>query len=236
MSKTTVALPSLVALRSHENKKLMQYVKEEGETKGFVNFRGEHEGSQEALFEVHGSRTGHGLVHIRCSYNNRYLVLNKDNCWIAATAVKPEEDQSKRSCTLLRPTSVNGNPKTIRLTNVYNENYLCMWRAAEPYYACVLAYNSVPDKDFCDVYNVIDMSPVQLPKCVPIGNQVAKCAETKQVDEKGSHNTSYKVKIPPNTKVTVQISATSGPCEVPFVNNYSFYTQLKEESLIITRI
>lgn len=43
-----------------------------------------------------------------------------------------------------------------------------------------------------------------LPKCVPLGYEIAgqyKCAETKQVEEKGC-DIDYKVKIPPNTKMT----------------------------------
>lgn len=79
--------------------------------------------------------------------------------------------------------------------------------------------------------------------------------ETKEVEEERSFT--YKVLIPPKTKVTVRLMATRGTCDVPFyytqrevlytgetvvtqvddgvytgVNNYSYYTEVKEESLI----
>ncbi|KAK1392475.1 hypothetical protein POM88_011531 [Heracleum sosnowskyi] len=167
MSPPVVALPRVIELRSQFDKTLLRYVKEEGEVKGFVHFRGEQVGSADAKFEVHSSGNGNGLVHIRSCYNNKFLVLNNDNNWIAAEAEKPEEDQSMRSCTLLRPTSVDGDPKKIRLTNVHLENNICLWQAAAPYYGCVLANYSDPDASSCDVFNVIDwQSLVFLPKYV----------------------------------------------------------------------
>ncbi|XP_074378583.1 uncharacterized protein LOC141720127 [Apium graveolens] len=167
MSPTVVALPSLIELRSQYDNTLMRYVKEEGEVKRFVKFHGEQVGSADAKFEVQSSTNGNGLVHIRSCYNNKYLVLNENNNWFAAKAEKPEEDQFKRSCTLLRPTSVDGDPKKIRLTNVHLENYLCLSRAAAPYYGCVLAGCSDPDASSCDVFHVIDwQSLVLLPKYV----------------------------------------------------------------------
>lgn len=51
------------------------------------------------------------LVHIRSSYNNKYLVLESDSSqWLIAGADEPEEDRSKWSCTLFRPTvAANGS-------------------------------------------------------------------------------------------------------------------------------
>ncbi|KAL8127603.1 uncharacterized protein LOC141717276 [Apium graveolens] len=166
MSLTVVGLPRLIEVRSQCDNTLLRYVKEEGEVKGFVQFRGEQVGSADAKFEVHSSESGNGLVHIRSCYNNKYLVLDKNN-WIAAKAEKPEEDQSKRSCTLFRPTSVDGDPKKMRITHVHLGNYLCLWRTAAPYNGCVMARYSNPDASSCDVFNVIDwQSLVFLPKYV----------------------------------------------------------------------
>lgn len=54
-------------------------------------------------FFVEPQANGDGaLVHIRCSYNNKYWVCRKVNeewC-IYADAHEPEEDQSKDGCTL----------------------------------------------------------------------------------------------------------------------------------------
>ncbi|KAL8128137.1 uncharacterized protein LOC141720122 [Apium graveolens] len=164
MSSTVVALPSVIALRSQYDNTLLRYVKEEGEVKGFVKFHGEEIGSEEdAKFEVHKSENGNGLVHIRSCYSNKYLVLNQNNNWTVAEAEYSEEDQSKRSCTLLRPTSVDGDPRRIRLTNVHVENNLCLWRAGEPYYGCVYVGYSNPDASSCDVFNVIEEESVIIP-------------------------------------------------------------------------
>ncbi|XP_074333995.1 uncharacterized protein LOC141671614 [Apium graveolens] len=65
MSPTVVALPRLMELRSQYDNTLLRYVKEDGEVKGFVQFRGEQVGSADAKFEVQSSTNGNGLVHIR---------------------------------------------------------------------------------------------------------------------------------------------------------------------------
>ena len=169
MSQQVVALPRFVEFRSQNSNKLLRYVKEDGAVKGYVQFYGDFVGSADAKFEVHRSTTVNGLVHIRSCYNNKFLqVLDKAPNLLAAKADKPDEDQSSRSCTLLRPTSVNGNPKTIRLTHVNLKLNLCFWRG-DPYYACVIAYYSDPDAGSCDVFNVIDwQSLVILPKYIAL--------------------------------------------------------------------
>ncbi|WOG85675.1 hypothetical protein DCAR_0104866 [Daucus carota subsp. sativus] len=171
MSQQVVALPRFVEFRSQNSNKLLRYVKEDGAVKGYVQFYGDFVGSADAKFEVHRSTTVNGLVHIRSCYNNKFLqVLDKAPNLLAAKADKPDEDQSSRSCTLLRPTSVNGNPKTIRLTHVNLKLNLCLWRGTDPaYYACVAAYYSDPDAGSCDVFNVIDwQSLVILPKYIAL--------------------------------------------------------------------
>ncbi|KAL6548461.1 hypothetical protein OROGR_008882 [Orobanche gracilis] len=185
---SVVALPRLIELRSVYNKKLLRIAKEYEEgvvklEKGFVEFSGEHSGSADAKFEVHSSSVGNGLVHIRSCYNNKYLRVSDDNNWTVAKAEKTEEDQSKRSCTLLRPTTTiatteDGNSgTTIRLTNVHLENNLCLWQEEaannddKPTAAAgeggVVTSNSDPDTSLCDVFDVIDLqSRVQLPQYV----------------------------------------------------------------------
>lgn len=86
--------------------------------KGCVEFSGEHVLDTDAEFEIHRSETYKGLVHIRSCHNNKYLVLVEEYNWIVAKAEKPEEDQSMRSYTLLRPTPVDMNLQKIRPTNV----------------------------------------------------------------------------------------------------------------------
>jgi len=92
---------------------------------------------------------------------------------------------------------------------------------------------------------------------ISLGYEVAgqyTWGETKEVVEERSFT--YKVLIPPKTKVTVRLMSTRGTCDVPFtytqrellytgeivttetdggvytgVNNYSYYTEVKEEPL-----
>ncbi|KAL8128138.1 uncharacterized protein LOC141720120 [Apium graveolens] len=157
MSPTVVTLPSFIVLRSQFNNTLLRYVKEEVDIKGWLQFHGEHVSSPEAKFEVHKSGNGNGLVHIRSCYNNKYLVmLNKHSPWIVAKAEKPEEDQSKFSCTLLRPYSVDWDPTKIRLTHVYLNKNLAFWEAAAPHYGCVYAGSPTENASEFTLLNVID--------------------------------------------------------------------------------
>ncbi|XP_012075832.2 uncharacterized protein LOC105637044 [Jatropha curcas] len=56
-------------------------------------------------FELQYPKTGDAddLVHIRCCYNNKYLVRSSaEDDWIVGAADEPEEDKSKWSCTLFQ--------------------------------------------------------------------------------------------------------------------------------------
>ncbi|KAI3688276.1 hypothetical protein L1987_81987 [Smallanthus sonchifolius] len=73
-------------------------------------------GSPRAKFAAETSQTGDAsLVHIRSCYNNKYWVAREQDrvFWIAASADKPEEDQTNPGCTLFRTsrhTNSSGKP------------------------------------------------------------------------------------------------------------------------------
>ncbi|CAL1353580.1 unnamed protein product [Linum trigynum] len=99
-----MALPLYMLLLSKSNNKYMKYVHEDGDHHGFLQFSDVDVASPYARFEIEPSKTKKAYVHIRCCYNNRYLVRKseQDNV-IMARAKAPEEDDSKWSCTLFEP-------------------------------------------------------------------------------------------------------------------------------------
>ncbi|CAB4299532.1 unnamed protein product [Prunus armeniaca] len=101
-------LPRYMVLKSRYNAKYLSYVKEDVQIHGFLKFSGEEVVSLYSKFHVEMAKGGKGLVHIRCSYNNKYWVRWSENhYWIVAGANEPEEDQSKWSCTLFEPVYVD---------------------------------------------------------------------------------------------------------------------------------
>ena len=84
---------------------------------GFLKFDEEQIWSPRVKFAV---EPGDGrLVHIRSCYNNKYWVADpiQQLLWIVAAGDKPEEDQSKDSCTLFEPFTSSGNG-TVHLRHV----------------------------------------------------------------------------------------------------------------------
>ncbi|CAL1410176.1 unnamed protein product [Linum trigynum] len=103
----SVALPRYVRLRSSSAVKYLRFTDDDIQQHGHLQFTGEtpvH--SPYVKFEVEPSRTvSGGLVHLRSCYNNKYWVrTSPTQMWIAAHSDVPEEDQSKWSCTLFKPT------------------------------------------------------------------------------------------------------------------------------------
>ncbi|CAL5352415.1 unnamed protein product [Camellia sinensis] len=167
-TRERMALPKFAVLKSNYNKYL-QYIHESGPVHGFLQFSQEEVSSPYAKHELEMAKTSNGkrLVHIRCCYNNKYFVRGSANdMWIVASADKPEEDQSKWSCTLFEPLYVDdGAAQTIRFRHIQLGHYACLWKiATPPHDSCLFAGSPMPDKDQCDVYAIIDWdSPSILP-------------------------------------------------------------------------
>ncbi|KAF5942643.1 hypothetical protein HYC85_020285 [Camellia sinensis] len=168
-----MALPRFVVLKSKYNNKYLRYINEEvQQVHGFVQFSGEEVVSPYVKFQVEwaksGRKNGH-LVHIRCCYSNKYLVIKwspNNQGWIVAGADEPNEDQSIWSCTLFEPIYVQGTDG-VRFRHVQLGRYVCLWRDPPPWYACLFSKSANIDKDGCDVYTIINWeSLLILPKHV----------------------------------------------------------------------
>ncbi|KAL6654194.1 hypothetical protein ACP70R_007659 [Stipagrostis hirtigluma subsp. patula] len=89
---------------------------------------GEGVASPYTRFYIVPSREHHGLVHIRCCYDNKYWVAQQrqhHSGWaIVGGADEPEEDQSKPTCTLFKTTRLP--PSSIRLLHVHLGKYACL--------------------------------------------------------------------------------------------------------------
>ncbi|KAI9077515.1 hypothetical protein K1719_040537 [Acacia pycnantha] len=152
-----MSLPRFLVLKSNYNKKYLRYIQEDVPFHGFLQFSGEEVVTPYAKFEVEMAKSGNGLVHIRCCYNNKYWVREKKNSWwIVARADEPEEDKSNWSCTLFKPIYVDADAKTVRFLHVQLGRYACLWMIAPSFDPCLYASSENPNKDSCDVYTIID--------------------------------------------------------------------------------
>ncbi|PRQ56490.1 putative aerolysin, Agglutinin domain, aerolysin-like toxin, beta complex domain-containing protein [Rosa chinensis] len=126
-------LPRFVVLKSLNHKCLCLTKNVPYEPAGFMKCIREQVVSPQAKFEVEMAKTGNGLVHIRCCYNNKYWVTNQaardDTVWIVASADKPEEDQSKSSCTLFNPRFAEGQTQ-VRFIHVQLRISVSLWKSA----------------------------------------------------------------------------------------------------------
>ncbi|KAF5956324.1 hypothetical protein HYC85_003549 [Camellia sinensis] len=151
----------LVVLKSNYNDKYLRYVHEEdGEMHGFVQFSGEEIVSPYTKYELEMAKSTHygkGLVHIRCCYNNKYLVRwSPKHNWIVAGADEPMEDKYNWASTLFEPLYIDGVAQTIRFRHIHYSYYACLWRAAPPHDFGLFIGSSTLDQDLRDVYTIID--------------------------------------------------------------------------------
>ncbi|KAL6594381.1 hypothetical protein ACP70R_048574 [Stipagrostis hirtigluma subsp. patula] len=134
-SKYLCYLPSRCLPPSEENK-----AQGGGETqKPCINLamNGDDAKNPYARFSLEPSRKpgNEGLVHIRCCYNNKYWVPvavphsddtgnKRKQTVILCTANKPEDDKSKSTCTLFRPSGWSPTENSIRF--LYKEKPVCL--------------------------------------------------------------------------------------------------------------
>lgn len=162
-----VALPRFVVLKSNYNKKYLGYVPKD-EFKDihqgvvptrncFLRFYKDDVVSPYTKFQVKRAKSGNGLVHLRCCYNNKYWVRwSKNHWWIVAAAHEPEEDQSKWSCTLFKPIYVDRHAKTVRFLHVQLGHYACLWNIGAPFGGCLFGGSLDPDGYLRDVVTIVD--------------------------------------------------------------------------------
>ncbi|XP_022719722.1 uncharacterized protein LOC111277569 [Durio zibethinus] len=159
----TLALPRYIVHRSIQNDYL-GYIHEDGQAYGYLSFMETKAVSPFRRFQVEAASKD-GLVYIRSCPNNKYwertqnlsITWNSDEeYWITATANKPDEDQSKESCTLFKPICVDPGTNTIRIMQVQSGFYLCLWHTDPPFTRSVLSNYDSYDKNSCDLFTVID--------------------------------------------------------------------------------
>ncbi|CAL1410185.1 unnamed protein product [Linum trigynum] len=147
-------------LKNHHNQRYLRFTHEDTAQHGFLQFTGETVISPHVKFEVQHSTSAVGLVHLRCGYNNKYLVRSSDTqLWIAAAADSAEEDRSKWSCTLFRPVSdgavdnpQGGRNPLIRFLHVQLNQYVTLFQLP-PFNNFAIASSSQPGgwRDTCEV-------------------------------------------------------------------------------------
>ncbi|KAK8364852.1 hypothetical protein V6Z11_A02G011400 [Gossypium hirsutum] len=148
------AAPRFIVLKS--NKEYLGIIDGNGAGDGYLKFSSETQAtSSYAKFEVEEAAAGHGLVHIRSCRNNKYWEGVRNNptedgqYWIAATAKKPEEDQSRDSCTLFKLILMGtATTDTVRIMHVHSKCRLCLSTSG-----CVLANNNTSSDDIFTIIN-----------------------------------------------------------------------------------
>ncbi|KAK9950654.1 hypothetical protein M0R45_006131 [Rubus argutus] len=167
-----VVLPRFMALKAMYNSKYLSLIATYDPVLpvGFLKFDEEEVVNLLVKFEVEMAKSGTGLVHIRCCYNNKYLVRDNptiNTCcynnkyWIVAAADKPEEDKYKISCTLFEPEPYDESGELeFRFRHVQLGTYACLWRMRNhiPFYGGLYTGSNVPDKDACDVFTVVNLN------------------------------------------------------------------------------
>ncbi|XVF06326.1 hypothetical protein REPUB_Repub06bG0037800 [Reevesia pubescens] len=161
-----MALPRFIVLKSNDKTDYMGYIHENGSSHRYVRFMEAQPESPYAKFEVETSDID-GLVHIRSYQTNKYLVRTQNlsitgntaqQYWITATTDKPKIDQSKESCTLFKPISVDLTNSTVRIINIQSRCYLCLWQSSSnlAFTRCVLVSNKGYDINSYDIFKIID--------------------------------------------------------------------------------
>ncbi|XWS08004.1 hypothetical protein CRYUN_Cryun41cG0039800 [Craigia yunnanensis] len=174
-----LALPRFIVLQANTKNEYLGFIHENGKSnQGYLQFSETQVLSPYAKFEVEIAE-GSGkdaLIHIRSCQNNKYWERPKnlsitgnpaEQYWITATANKPEEDQSKESCTLFKPIFVDTVTKKVRIMHVQSGCYLCLWGLPAPSPLYVLANYKVFYHQYQDIFTIIDWgSLLILPKYV----------------------------------------------------------------------
>ncbi|KAK9146573.1 hypothetical protein Sjap_006476 [Stephania japonica] len=166
-----------ILLLSSTNRQYLRYIdtKDDAKLGGFLRSSAEGVRSPYARFVVEKAKNFEGLVHIKCCFNNKYWMRRSETeDWIVASADKPDEDQSKWSCTLFEPINVGGDDQTFLFRHTQLGQYTCLWpedidefginvihpRPKSPYVACLYARATTTTDSYCAVCKVVDWDTV----------------------------------------------------------------------------
>lgn len=153
-----MALPIFFGLKSNFNNKYVEYVKEAGENHDrHLRCSGENLLTPFTKYQIEMAKIGNGLVHIKCCYNNKYLVRTTQySQWIFAGAHEPVEDRSRWTCTLFEPYLEDG--KTIRFRHVQSLRYVRVQSTGDyfPLFLRLGDDRQIVDPDQIYVFTIID--------------------------------------------------------------------------------
>ncbi|XP_002519553.2 uncharacterized protein LOC8284546 [Ricinus communis] len=160
-------IPRYSVFKSNYSDKYLRYVNESESLYRYVRCDGEDIVSPFAKFKVETATKSADFVHIRCCFSNKYWRRNnEEGDYIIAAADKPDEDESKWSCTLFKPIQFLDD-KTFRFQHVQLGHNVWFNRSANEYRGCLIARYSVPELAGADLFTVTNWeSLVILPKHV----------------------------------------------------------------------
>ncbi|KAI5339477.1 hypothetical protein L3X38_018749 [Prunus dulcis] len=138
-------LPEFIALESVKNRKYLVYKHQPTIPKlpNFLQCSGQDSHSKDARFKVEKDVNDPSLVHIKCTYNDKYLRLeSQHSSWIVADADKKQPNKTLWSCTLFKPEGLEfpGLHGLYKFIHVYTEKPI--GPKSEPLFEDVLAVES----------------------------------------------------------------------------------------------
>nr|AIU47276.1 amaranthin-like lectin [Linum usitatissimum] len=165
-------LPKYVVLKSMYNNKYLSYRDEEAGEDGQDGFIHLSDPDATTLryskFEVMESKSNaeKGSVHLKCSFNNKYLARQSPTSWwITASTDHIQEDRSEWSCTLFKPVLVdsddyyNDDEKStavVRFHHVELNHFACVFQSdGSPFSDCLYAGRDSPNLNLFDAFSVI---------------------------------------------------------------------------------
>ncbi|KAK8703623.1 hypothetical protein V6N13_047273 [Hibiscus sabdariffa] len=228
-------------LHQHFQNNKKKFAKFEGRSCTLFHIRRTSAESPYAKFEVEFATADHGLFHIRSCQNNKYL--ERKECWITATAKKKEEDQSKESCTLFKSISVDPVLNTVRIVHVRSGYYLCSWGRliqqvrgiqrrqrhskkttvsisvfvikTQTGHICSLRLMTLVIQ-LCHQRLLLLQTETSVSSPLVLINSGGVALTGVEWGETKTSTTVVEVVVPAMTKVTVNLVATKGTCDVPF--------------------
>ncbi|XP_002519552.2 uncharacterized protein LOC8284545 [Ricinus communis] len=158
-------IPRFCVFKSNYAGKYLRYVQEEKQRR-LIRCDGDDIWDPLSKFRVEKAKSNKDLVHIRCSYSNKYWRRNGEvTDLIAAAADAADEDPSKWSCTLFKPLAKDD--KTFRFQHVQSGNNVWYLRSDNEDRGCLIARYSYEEPDGGDLFTITDWeSLVILPKHV----------------------------------------------------------------------
>ncbi|KAI3898404.1 hypothetical protein MKX03_023906 [Papaver bracteatum] len=206
-------LPKYVIIQSNLNNVYVHLYTENPDVPDALRYTGDYSFGLDTRFEVVPATTGTGLVHIRCLLNNKYLAnFGTSNNWVTAMAVKPEENQSDRYCTLFQPIFVySNNNRVLKLRHVNTGYYVRLFYGSGHYnHSLFLTYDK--DEDVCTFIDWDDV--VVLPDLIRIkgdnGNHLKASDGDGYMDflQQADNSSMFDYEVSPSRDVGIRLKST----------------------------